>query len=164
MGVVELISAILLILACVFIIVIVFFQGSNKGGMSQSITGQSSDNYYQRNMGRSKEMKLKKLTAFAAALFFVIAIAVNVIAVHFPAVFGNDNLIPYGDDEEFEFNPDDFSFDITNEDDDAELDIEDNGDVNADEDDNEEADNGEEGDNDEDDNGEVDEETAEEQE
>ncbi|MCL2755007.1 MAG: preprotein translocase subunit SecG [Oscillospiraceae bacterium] len=83
MEIVELISAILLILSCVLIIVIVFFQGAQKGGMSQSITGQSSDNYYQRNMGRSKEMKLKKATTALAVLFFTVAIAVNVIAVHF---------------------------------------------------------------------------------
>ncbi|MCL2036423.1 MAG: preprotein translocase subunit SecG [Oscillospiraceae bacterium] len=84
MGTVELISAILLILSCVFIIVIVFFQGGSKGGMSQTITGQSSDNYYQRNAGRSKEMRLKRFTTIAAVVFFLVAIAVNVIAVHFP--------------------------------------------------------------------------------
>ena len=88
MATIELISAILLILSCIFIIIIVFFQGANKGGMSQSITGQSSDNYYQRNMGRSKEMKLKKLTVIAAVIFFVVAIGVNVIAVHVPTLFG----------------------------------------------------------------------------
>ena len=88
MGTVELISAILLILSCVFIIVIVFFQGANKGAMSQSITGQSSDNYYQRNMGRSKEMKMKKMTVAAAIVFFVVAMGVNIVAAH--DLFGNN--------------------------------------------------------------------------
>jgi protein translocase SecG subunit len=83
MSMIELVGAIMLILSCVLIIVIVFFQGSQKGGMSQSITGQSSDNYYQRNMGRSKEMKLKKATTGLAITFFGVAIAVNVIAAHF---------------------------------------------------------------------------------
>ena len=72
MGPIELISAILLILSCIFIIIIVFFQGANKGGMSQTITGQSSDNYYQRNSGRSKEMRMKRLTVIAAVIFFVV--------------------------------------------------------------------------------------------
>jgi len=88
MGAIELISAILLILSCIFIVVIVFFQGGSKPGMSQSITGQSTDNYYQKNSGRSKEMKLKKFTVAAAVIFFTVAIAVNVIAVHFPDGFG----------------------------------------------------------------------------
>ena len=88
MGIFELVSAILLVLACIFIVVIIFFQGGNKGGMSQTITGQSSDNYYQRNMGRSKEMRLKRFTTVAAVLFFVVAIAVNLIAARFPDGFG----------------------------------------------------------------------------
>ncbi|MCL1832799.1 MAG: preprotein translocase subunit SecG [Oscillospiraceae bacterium] len=82
MSIIELISAIVLVLSCVLIILIVFFQGAQKGGMSQSITGQSTDNYYQKNMGRSKEMKLKKFTTVLAVLFFGVAIAVNVIAAH----------------------------------------------------------------------------------
>jgi preprotein translocase subunit SecG len=93
MDVIELVGAIMLILSCILIIVIVFFQGSQKGGMSQSITGQSSDNYYQRNMGRSKEMKLKKATTVLASLFFAIAIGVNVIAAHFG---GEDDVPPQG--------------------------------------------------------------------
>jgi protein translocase SecG subunit len=90
MGIIELISAILLILSCIFIIIIVFFQGANKGGMSQSITGQSESNYYQKNMGRSKEMKMKKMTVAAAVLFFLVAMGVNIVAVHFPDGFGGN--------------------------------------------------------------------------
>ncbi|MCL2633538.1 MAG: preprotein translocase subunit SecG [Oscillospiraceae bacterium] len=86
MNIVEIISAILLILSCIFIIVIVFFQNSKKG-MSQTITGQSSDNYYQKNMGRTKETKLKRMTTAAAVVFFVVALAVNIVAVHFSGVF-----------------------------------------------------------------------------
>ncbi|MCL1881652.1 MAG: preprotein translocase subunit SecG [Oscillospiraceae bacterium] len=80
MSTIEIVSAILLILSCILIIIIVFFQGAQKGGMSQSITGQGSDNYYQRNMGRSKEARLKKGTTVLAVLFFSVAIAVNLIA------------------------------------------------------------------------------------
>jgi protein translocase SecG subunit len=91
MSTIELISAILLILSCIFIIIIVFFQGGSKPGMSQTITGQSGDNYYQKNQGRSKEMKLKKMTVAAAVVFFTVAIAVNVIAVHFPDLGTRNN-------------------------------------------------------------------------
>jgi len=83
MGILEIVSAILLILSCVLIIVVVFFQDSKKG-MSQSITGSSGDNYYQRNMGRTREAKLKRLTTAAAVLFFAFALVVNIFTVHFP--------------------------------------------------------------------------------
>jgi len=97
MGTIELISAILLILSCVFIIVIVFFQGGSKPGMSQTITGQSSDNYYQKNSGRSKEMRLKKFTVAAAVIFFTVAIAVNVVTVYVERDIINFNRTPSSD-------------------------------------------------------------------
>ncbi|MDR0222641.1 MAG: preprotein translocase subunit SecG [Oscillospiraceae bacterium] len=82
MGIYEIASAVMLILSCVFIIIIVLMQES-KRGMSQSITGSSSDNYYQKNMGRTKEIKLKRLTTAAAVVFFVVAMAVSIVGVHF---------------------------------------------------------------------------------
>lgn len=82
MGVIEIIAAILLILACVFIIIIVLMQDS-KQGMSQTITGASADNYYQKNSGRTNEAKLAKGTKIAAIAFFVITLLVNVIAIYF---------------------------------------------------------------------------------
>jgi len=139
MGIIEIVSAIFLIVSCIFIIAIVFFQGGGKGGMSQSITGQSSDNYYQRNMGRSKEMKLKKMTVVAAVFFFTVAIGVNVIAVHFSG--NNEAPVENPPDDEFDLNDlfgDDFDFDFGDEDsvDDVDNEIDDdNDDDNSDDDD-----------------------------
>ncbi|MCL1904027.1 MAG: preprotein translocase subunit SecG [Oscillospiraceae bacterium] len=125
----ELISAICLIISCILIIVVVFFQGAQKGGMSQSITGQSNDNYYQRNMGRSKEMKLKKLTAVVATVFFTVAIAVNLVAVYFgndteeaPA---DDNSLVLDDDWADEGDYDDEYADINEEEDFDDVDMDD---------------------------------------
>ena len=81
MGIIEIIAAFLLILSCIFIIVVVLMQES-KQGMSNVITGGSSDNYYQKNSGRTKEAKLAKATKTAAIVLFVVAIAVNVISVY----------------------------------------------------------------------------------
>ena len=81
MGVFEIISAVLLILACVFIVAVVLMQDS-KQGMSQTITGASADNYYQKNSSRTKEAKLAKMTKAAAVIFFVVALLVNVVAVY----------------------------------------------------------------------------------
>lgn len=86
MSVIEIIAAFLLILACIFIIVIVMLQES-KQGMSNVITGGGTDNYYQKNSGRTREAKLARATKTAAVAVFVIAILVNVISVYFS---GND--------------------------------------------------------------------------
>ena len=90
MGILEIISAICLILSCIFIIIMVLMQDSKKG-MSQAITGGSSDNFYQKNSGRSKEAKLARMTRTAAILFFVVTLVVNVFAVYFKGDSGNAN-------------------------------------------------------------------------
>lgn len=92
MSVIEIIFAILLILSCVFIIAVVLMQES-KQGMSNVISGGSSDNYFQKNSGRTKEAKLARATKIAAVILFVVAIAVNLITVY----WSGDNTAATGD-------------------------------------------------------------------
>ena len=82
MGFFELISAIILIVACVFIVIVILMK-ETKTQMSQTISGNSSDSFYQKNSGRTKEAMLNKATITAAVVFFVLAVAVNVINVYF---------------------------------------------------------------------------------
>ena len=82
MGILEIIMAIILIIACVFIVVVVLMR-ETKTQMSQTISGSSSDNLYQKNSGRTKEAMLNKATIAAAVTFFVLALAVNIINLHF---------------------------------------------------------------------------------
>lgn len=81
MSVLEIISAVLLILACIFIVLVVLMQDSNQG-MSQTISGTSGDNYYQKNSGRTREAKLARMTKAAAIVIFVVALLVNVITIY----------------------------------------------------------------------------------
>lgn len=81
MGIFEVISAIVLIVACVFIVIVVLMKDT-KTQMSQSISGTSNDSFYQKNAGRTKEAILNRATIVAAIIFFVLALAVNVINVY----------------------------------------------------------------------------------
>ncbi len=81
MGVFEIISAIILIIACVFIVIVVLMKDT-KTQMSQTISGSTADSYYQKNAGRTKEAMLNKATIVAAVVFFVLALAVNIINVY----------------------------------------------------------------------------------
>lgn len=80
MSVLEIIAAILLILACIFIVLVVLMQDS-KQGMSQAISGASADNYFQKNSSRTREAKLARFTKIAAVVIFVVALLVNVFTV-----------------------------------------------------------------------------------
>ncbi len=81
MSIFEIISAIVLIIACIFIVVVVLVKDT-KTQMSQTISGTTSDSFYQKNAGRTKEAMLNKATIVAAVIFFVLAVAVNVINVY----------------------------------------------------------------------------------
>ena len=82
MGIFEIISAIVLIIACVFIVIVVLMQDT-KTQMSKTISGNSSDNYFGKNSGRTKEAMLNKAMTIAAVVFFVLAVVVNVVNVYF---------------------------------------------------------------------------------
>ena len=105
MTVLEIVFAVLLILSCVFIVAVVLMQES-KQGMSNVISGGSSDNYFQKNSGRTKEAKLSRATKIAAVIVFIVAIAVNLITVYWggdsntPSVSGDDLVIDTASGEE----------------------------------------------------------------
>lgn len=82
MGIFEIISAIVLIIACVFIVIVVLMK-ETKTRMSQTISGTSADSYFGKNSGRTKDAMLNKATIVAAVVFFVLALAVNIINVYF---------------------------------------------------------------------------------
>ncbi|MGN0699373.1 MAG: preprotein translocase subunit SecG [Oscillospiraceae bacterium] len=82
MNIFEIISAIILIIACVFIIVVVLMK-ETKNQMSQTISGTTADSYYGKNSGRTKDAMLNKATIAAMIVFFVLALSVNIINVYF---------------------------------------------------------------------------------
>ena len=90
MGLFEIISAIVLIVACVFIVIVVLISDT-KSGMSQAISGASSDSFYQKNSGRTKEAKLNRAMVASTIIFFVLALLVNVINVNINKIKTNEN-------------------------------------------------------------------------
>lgn len=82
MGIFEIISAIVLIIACVFIVIVVLMQDT-KTQMSQTISGNTGDNYFGKNSGRTKEAQLNKAMITAAIIFFVLAMVVNIANAYF---------------------------------------------------------------------------------
>lgn len=89
MNIFEIISAIVLIIACVFIVIVVLMNDS-KTGMSQAISGASADSFYQKNSGRTKEAKLNRAMVAATIVFFVLALLVNIINAHIGGVDTED--------------------------------------------------------------------------
>ena len=66
-------------LVCIALIVIVLLQKGKNAGMSGAIDGGSSETFYGKNKGKSKNAMLEKFTAAAAIIFIVLAIVLSLV-------------------------------------------------------------------------------------
>ena len=64
---------------CLAVIVLAMIQSKEDSGASGTIMGTSASNFYEKNKGRTKEGKLKKLTIILGAVFAVLTIALGIV-------------------------------------------------------------------------------------
>lgn len=76
----NIISGILLIIACVAIILVVLFTDTNESGLNSAISGGSSDTFFGKNTKNTREAKLDKATKICVGVFFVVALLVNIVS------------------------------------------------------------------------------------
>lgn len=69
------------IINCLALIIIAMLQSKEDTGASGAITGSSTNNFYEKNKGRTKEGKLKKWTIRLGILFGILTIALGIIYV-----------------------------------------------------------------------------------
>ena len=77
MAVLKTVLMVIFTIICVAITVIILLQEGKSAGLG-SFSGQSSETYWSKNKGRSKEGVLIKVTSVLVLLFFVIAAVLNV--------------------------------------------------------------------------------------
>lgn len=82
MEIMEIIGGAVLLIACLAIIVLCLMQESkSQDSLTNALTGASSDSFYGKNEGRSREAVLARITKTTGILFFVITLAVNIIPI-----------------------------------------------------------------------------------
>ena len=67
------------LIICVVLVILVMSQSKEDAGMSATITGSSSNNFFEQNKGRTKDGKQKKWTIILAVAFVVVGIALSII-------------------------------------------------------------------------------------
>ncbi len=73
---IKTILTIIFIIICVFLSAVILLQEGKSAGLSGSIGGMA-DSYWGRNKSRSMEGKLEKLTKYAAILWLILALVLN---------------------------------------------------------------------------------------
>ena len=69
------------LLVCIALIVVATIQTKDGQGASATITGSSSNNFYEKNKGRTKEGRLKRFTIIMSVSFAVLAVILGILYV-----------------------------------------------------------------------------------
>lgn len=67
------------LIICVALIIAATIQTKDSQGASGTITGSSTNNFYEKNKGRTKEGQLKKITIILGIVFIILAILLGII-------------------------------------------------------------------------------------
>lgn len=67
------------ILVAVILIILTLIQTKDDAGLSSTIAGSSTNNFYEKNKGRTKEGKQKKWTIILSIIFAILTIALGII-------------------------------------------------------------------------------------
>lgn len=82
MGVLEIVGGVVLLIVCIAIIILCLSQEQkSQDSMTAALTGASSDSFYGKNEGRSREAILAKITRTGGIILFVVTLAVNIIPI-----------------------------------------------------------------------------------
>lgn len=66
---------------CVGLIIAATIQTKESSGASATITGSSTNNFFEKNKGRTREGKIKRVTIILGVLFVIFAILLGILYV-----------------------------------------------------------------------------------
>lgn len=78
----EIVKGILIaiyMVVALILIVLTLIQSKEDEGLSSTITGSSTGNFFEKNKGRTKEGKQKKWTIILAIVFAILTIALGIL-------------------------------------------------------------------------------------
>ena len=61
------------------VIILALIQTKEDGGLSSTITGSSTNNFYEKNKGRTKEGKQKRLMIISSIIFAILTIVLGIL-------------------------------------------------------------------------------------
>lgn len=79
MGTLEIIIGAAILLVSLIIIIICLMQEQKPQNATSALSGASNDSFYDKNKGRTKEARLKKITTVLTVLFFVMILFMDIV-------------------------------------------------------------------------------------
>ena len=81
MQVVKIILVVVDLIICVALTILAMIQSKDDAGLSSTITGSSTNNFFEKNKGRTKEGMLKRWTIISGIAFVIVTIALSIIYI-----------------------------------------------------------------------------------
>jgi len=69
------------LIICIALIITATIQTKENSGASATITGAGSNNFYEKNKGRTKEGRMKRITIMLGVLFVIFAVLLGILYV-----------------------------------------------------------------------------------
>lgn len=79
MGIVKGILIAIYFIIAFAVIILTLIQTKDDAGLSSTITGSSTSNFFEKNKGRTKEGKQKKWTIILSVVFVILSIVLGII-------------------------------------------------------------------------------------
>lgn len=81
MQIAKIILTVLDIIICIAVTILAMISSKEDAGLSSTITGSSSNNFFEKNKGRTKEGKQKKWAIILGIAFVIVTIALSIIYI-----------------------------------------------------------------------------------
>ena len=81
MQVVKIILVVVDLIICLALTILAMVQPKDDAGLSSTITGSSTNNFFEKNKGRTKEGMQKKWTIILGISFVIVTIALSIIYI-----------------------------------------------------------------------------------
>ena len=80
MEIIRTILTVIYFVIALVVIVLALIQTKDDAGLSQTITGSSTNNFYEKNKGRTKEGKMRRWTIILVVIFALYSIALGIFS------------------------------------------------------------------------------------
>ena len=81
MQIVKIILIVVDLIICLALTILAMVQSKDDAGLSATITGSSTNNFFEKNKGRTKEGKQKRWTIILGIAFVIVTIALSIIYI-----------------------------------------------------------------------------------
>ena len=81
MQIIKIILVVVDLIICLALTILAMIQSKDDAGLSSTITGSSTNNFFEKNKGRTKEGMQKKWTIILGISFVIVTIALSIIYI-----------------------------------------------------------------------------------